>query len=174
MNREEKQKQSKELHGELKTARSVILSGFDKLTVAQETALRRKVAETGATYKVVKNSLIARAAQGTPAEPVAQNLSGTTSLAYTETDPVALAKILTAYSKENPSLVFKTGIVEGRVISLADLGMIASLPGREELFSKVLFLINAPAQRVAVAVSAVARNLALVINQAVKEKKFDV
>ena len=88
------------------------------------------------------------------------------------TDPVALAKALTAYAKENPALVFKAGVVEGRVISLAELVSLASLPSREALLSKVLFLINSPAQRVATAVSAVARNLVVTLQQAVKEKKF--
>ncbi len=172
MNREEKQKQSETLREELKKARSVILSKFEGLTVAQDTELRRKIAQTGAKYKVVKNTLIERAAQGTLAEPVAHGLSGTTSLAYTEADPAALAKVLSAYAKENPALVFKTGIVEGRVISLADLGLIASLPGREDLLAKVLFMINTPAQRLVYALSGVGRRLVSVIDQAVKEKKF--
>jgi len=172
MKREEKQKQAEALREELQKARTVILSSFEKLTVAQDTELRRKVAETGAKYKVVKNTLIERAAQGTSAEPVAQKLRGTTSLAYTETDPVALAKTLTAYAKENPALVFKAGVVEGRVIAMGELAAIASLPSREQLFSKVLFLINAPARRVAGSLAGVARNLVFVIQQAVKENKF--
>ena len=172
MKREEKQKQAEGLREELQKARAVILSSFEKLTVAQDTELRRKVAETGAKYKVVKNTVIERAAQGTSAEPVAQKLRGTTSLAYTESDPVTLAKILTAYAKENPALVFKAGVVEGRVIAMGELATIASLPSREQLFSKVLFLINAPARRVAGSLAGVARNLVFVIQQAVKENKF--
>lgn len=172
MTKDEKQKQAEALHGDLKKARSVILSSFEGLTVAQDTELRRRVARTGARYKVVKNNLIERAATGTAAEPLAQKVRGTTSLAYTETDPVALAKVLTSYAKENPALVFKCGVVEGRVVSMSDLQALANLPSREALFSKVLFLINAPAQRVASALSAVARNLASVIQQGVKEKKF--
>jgi large subunit ribosomal protein L10 len=172
MKREDKQKQAEVLREELRKARTVILSSFEKLTVAQDTELRRKVAETGAKYKVVKNTLIERAAQGTSAEPVAQKLRGTTSLAYTESDPVTLAKVLTAYAKENPTLVFKAGVVEGRVVNLSDLGVIASLPAREDLLAKVLFLINAPARRVAGSLAGVARNLVFVIQQAVKENKF--
>lgn len=172
MKREEKQKQAEALHQELAEARSVILSSFEKLTVAQDTELRRKIAETGARYKVVKNSLIERAAQGTPVEAVAQKLRGTTSLAYTQTDPVALAKALTAYAKENPALVFKAGVVEGRVVALDELAVIASLPPREQLLAKVLYLINAPAQRLAMTVAGVARNLAFVVQQGVKDNKF--
>lgn len=172
MKRDEKQKQAESLHEELAKAKTVILSGFEKQTVAQDTELRRKVAETGAKYKVIKNTLIERAAKGTAAESVSQDLRGTTSIAYTASDPVALAKALTTYAKENPVLVFKTGVVEGRVVSMRDLEALASLPSRETLFSKVLFLINSPGQRVATTLAGVARNLAYVIQQGVKENKF--
>lgn len=172
MKRDEKRKQAEALHQELLKAPTVFLSSFEGITVAQDSDLRRKVAQAGARYKVIKNSLIERAAKGTSAEPVAQKLYGTTSLAITESDPVALAKALSAYAKENPTLVFKAGVVEGRVVAMADLGVIASLPSRNELFAKVLFLINSPAQRVAATLSGVARNLAFCIQQAVKENKF--
>ena len=172
MKRDEKQKQADELHEILQKARTVILSGFEGLTVAQDSELRRQVAQAGGKYKVVKNSVIERAAQGTPVEPAARKLRGTTSLAYTEVEPVTLAKALVEYAKENPALVFRTGVVEGRVISLADVSVIASLPSRQDLFAKVLFMINAPARQVAVSVAGVARNLASVIQQGVKEKRF--
>ena len=172
MKRDEKQKQAESLHEELAKAKTVLLSGFEKQTVAQDTALRRKVAETGAKYKVVKNTLIERAAKGTAAESVSQDLRGMTSVAYTASDPVSLAKALTAYAKENPVLVFKTGVVEGRVVSLRDLEALASLPSRDILYSKVLFLIKSPGQRVATTLAGVARNLAYVIQQGVKENKF--
>jgi large subunit ribosomal protein L10 len=172
MKREDKEKQAAALREELRRARTVILSSFEKLTVAQDAELRRRLAETGAKYKVVKNTLIERAAQGTAAEAVAQKLRGTTSLAYTESDAVALAKALTAYAKENPALTFKAGVVEGRVIALDELVMVANLPSRAQLLSQVLFLINAPARRVAGSLAGVARNLAFVMQQAVKEDKF--
>ena len=102
-----------------------------------------------------------------------QKLAGTTSIATTEADPVALAKVLTEYAKENPILIFKSGVVEGRVVSLADLIALATLPRAKQLLSKVLFLFNSPAQRVASTLSGVARNLAFVISsRRVKEKKF--
>ncbi len=172
MHKDEKQKQAEALKQELEKARGVILSSFEGLHVAEDTQLRRKVAQAGAKYKVVKNSLIERAAPGTSLEPVAKKLRGTTSLAFTESDPVGLAKVLTAYAKENPAFVFKAGVVEGRVVSMAELVLIATLPSLETLHSKVLFLINAPAQRVAASLAGVARNLAVVIQQAVKENKF--
>jgi large subunit ribosomal protein L10 len=173
MKKDEKAKQVESVRVELSRAKSVILSKFEGITVAQDFELRRKIAGAGAKYHVVKNSLIERAAQGTPAEPlVSAKLKGTTSVAVTDSDPVALARVLTAYAKENPVFVFKSGVVEGRVVSLADLAALATLPSRETLLGKALFLINSPATRVAAAVSAVARNLAFVIKQAVDEKKF--
>lgn len=172
MKKDVKQQKADELKGELSAAETVILSNFEGITVGQDYALRRKLAEIGAKYKVVKNSVIERAAQGTPVEPIATKLKGTTSLAYTATDPAALAKAITAYAKENAVLVFKAGIVQGRVINLDDLQAIAALPSREALFAKVLFLINSPAQRAASVITAVSRNLAYVIQQGVQEKKF--
>src|SRR5947208_5288344 len=127
MNRDEKQKKAEELRAELEKARSVILSSFEGLHVAEDTQLRRKVAQTGAKYKVVKNSLFERAAPGTSVEPIAKKLRGTTSVAITEADPVILAKVLVAYAKDNPAFVFKAGVVEGRVVSLAELSLIATL-----------------------------------------------
>ena len=103
MKKEDKQKQAESLHEELTQADTVLLSGFEGLTVAQDTQLRSRISATGGRYKVVKNSLIERAAQGTPAEAVTRKLSGTTSLAYGSTDPVTLAKLITSYARENPA-----------------------------------------------------------------------
>ena len=172
MKKDEKQKQAEALREELAKAKSVLLSGFEGITVAQDTDLRSKVVKVGAKYRVVKNSLIERASQETPLESVAGKLRGTTSLAYTDSDPVGLAKIITDYAKENPVLVFKTGVVEGRVVLMADLSALASLPSRETLLSKVLYLIKSPAQGAASALAGVARSLAYVLQQGVKEKRF--
>lgn len=172
MKKDEKAKRAESLQQELQRARSVILSSFEGITVAQDSELRRKVTAAGARYRVVKNSLVERAAQNTVVATVAGKLKGTTSLAITESDPVALAKVLTAYAKENPILVFKAGMVEGRIVSLADLMALATLPSREALLAKALFLVNAPATRITSAVAAVARSLAYVIDQGVKQGKF--
>jgi large subunit ribosomal protein L10 len=172
MNKAEKRQKAEALRQELEASRTVILSGFEGITVAQDFDLRRRIAQVGAKYKVVKNSLLERASQGTPLEPAARELSGTTSLAYTQRDPVALTRVLTAYAKENPLLKFKSGVVEGRVVSMTDLNMVANLPAKEELLSKALFLVKAPARNVALALAGVGRKLAVVVQQAVKEKKF--
>ena len=127
---------------------------------------------SGGKYRVVKNNLAAKASEGTPAEQVLKDLKGMTSLAYTSSDPVALAKALTAYAKANPTFTFKAGLVEGRVIDIKAIGDLASMPSKEEIYAKMLFLINASAQRLATVINAVGRNLAVVIDQGCKENKF--
>src|SRR5579863_7542201 len=134
MNKDEKAKEVEKVRGEIQRAKSVVLTSFEGITVSQDFDLRRRIAQTGGRYRVLKNSLIERAAQGTPVEPaMGGKLRGTTSMAATDMDPVALAKVLTAYAKENPLLVFKAGVVEGRVVSLAELVALATLPSREAL-----------------------------------------
>ena len=95
-----------------------------------------------------------------------------TSIAYTTGDPVAMAKALTKYAKDTPEFTFKVGVVEGRVIKIKEIEALATMPSKEELMSKLLFLINAPAQRLVTAMNAVPRNLAVVIDQGVQQKKF--
>ena len=160
------------LSAELKDVSSVIVATYTKQTVAQDFELRKTLRATGAKYKVVKNTLAERAAKGTKVEGALKDLHGVTSIAYTAGDPVALAKVLTKYAKDNPEFTFKAGVVEGRVISIKDIEALANMPSKEEIYSKLLFLLNAPAQRLATAVNAVGRNLAVVLNQGVQEKKF--
>jgi large subunit ribosomal protein L10 len=167
-----KQEELNELKKDLAEAKNIVVTEFKGITVEQDTDLRQKIRATGSKYRVVKNKLAKIAAKGTPAEILSKVLEGSTSIAYNNTDPVALAKALTAYAKTNPVFVFKSGMVEGRVVNLADLNAIASLPSKEELIAKLLFLLNAPAQRIAVATNGVARNLAIVVGQAVEQKKF--
>lgn len=170
--RAKKQEQVEELGQELKNVSSLIVATYSKLTVAQDYELRKTLRSTGAKYRVVKNTLAERAAKGTAAEEVLKNLTGVSSVAYTEGDPVALAKALSKYAKDNPEFTFKAGVVEGRVISIDEIKALATMPSKEELYSKLLFLINAPAQRLVTAMNAVGRDLAVVINQGVEKKKF--
>ena len=167
-----KEEELNELKKDLSEARNLILAQFQGITVEQDTELRQKIRAASSKYRVVKNTLARIAAQGTPAEKLASTLKGPTSIAYNNSDPVALAKALTAYAKANPVFEFKAGLVEGRVINLDDLNAIAALPSKEDLIAKLLFLLNANAQRIAVAVNGVARNLAVVVGQAVEQKKF--
>jgi large subunit ribosomal protein L10 len=168
----EKLSKSAELRSQLATVSTVILSTFQGITVEQDTKLRRSVEAAGGHYEVVKNTVAERAAAGTPAEGLLKNLKGTNSIAYTMTDPVALAKVLTKVAKETPAFKFKAGWVEGRVVSIDEIQNLAQLPSKEELISKVMFLLNAPAQRIATVLSAVQRNLAVVTSEAVKANKF--
>jgi len=110
---------------------------------------------------------------GTPVEKLMQDLKGMTSVAYTGGDPVALAKALTAYAKVVPAFTFKAGMVEGRVIDIKSIVDLANMPPKEDLIAKVMFLINANAQRLAVAINGVGRNLAVALNEAIKEGKFN-
>jgi large subunit ribosomal protein L10 len=160
------------LKKELAEVKNLFVAQFQGMTVAQDTELRQKIRDTKSKYRVVKNTLGKKAAEGTPVEQVSKSFDGSTAIAYNANDPVSLAKALTGYAKANPLFTFKAGIVEGRVINLADIGIIAAMPSKEELIAKVLFLINSPAQRLAVALNGVARNLAVVMKQAVEQKKF--
>ena len=122
---------------------------------------------------MVKNNIAEKASEGTPAEAAAEGPEGHDArIAYTSGDPVALAKALTAYAKANPTFTFKAGMVEGRVIDVTAINDLATLPSKEEIFAKLLYLINAPAQRLVTAMNGVGRNLAVVVDQGVKENKF--
>ena len=170
--RSEKQQDLDKLKGELAKVSTVILSTFQGITVEDDNKLRRAVQQAGGHYQVVKNTLAERAGEGTPNEALLKNLSGTNSIAYTQTDPVSLAKALTKIAKDVPAFQFRAGIVQGRVLSIAEIQQLASLPSKEELISKVMFLLGAPAQRIASALAAVNRNLAITVNEAVKANKF--
>jgi large subunit ribosomal protein L10 len=170
--RAKKKEQVEKLGGELKNVSSMIVATYSKQTVAQDFELRKALRATGAKYRVVKNTLAERASKGTKVEEALKSLQGVTSIAYTEGDPVALAKALAKYAKDNPEFTFKTGVVEGRVISVKEIESLATMPSKEEIYAKLLFMLNAPAQRLATAIGAVGRNLAVVVNQGVQEKKF--
>src|SRR5271156_7178252 len=170
--RSEKQADLDTLKTELAKVSTLILTTFQGITVENDTKLRRAVQAAGGKYQVVKNTIAERAGAGTPAEGVLKNLKGTHSIAYTMTDPVALAKALTKVAKDVPAFQFKSGVVEGRVVSISDIQQLANMPSKEELISKIMFLLNAPAQRIATALNALPRNLAVVVSEAVKAEKF--
>jgi large subunit ribosomal protein L10 len=167
-----KTEQVTKLTSELKNVSSMIVATYTKQTVAQDYELRKTLRSSGAKYRVIKNTLAERAAKGTKVEEVLKNLSGVTSIAFTEGDPVALAKVLAKYAKDNPEFTFKAGVVEGRVVSINEIQALATMPAKEELYSKLLFLLNAPAQRLVTAMNAVGRDLAVVVGQGVEKKKF--
>lgn len=172
LTRAKKTEKVNELAHELEQSTSAIIGTFSALTAAKDYDLRKVVREAGGSYHVVKNKLAARSAKGTKVEAALQGLKGVSSVAYTSGDPVALAKALTTWVKDNAEFTFKLGIVDGKVISKEDIAALATMPGKEELFSKLLFLISSPAQRLVTVINATGRDLAVVINQAVEKEKF--
>ena len=164
--------QAQALNTEFGKAETAILTTFGKLRAAQAEELRRTVRAAGARYRVVKNTLAGRAAQGTKVESALQKLKGVNSIAYTSGDPVALAKALSKWVKDNPEVSFKAVVMDGKVLPAAQVEALATMPSKEEIYAKLLFLMNAPAQRLVTAMNAVGRDLAVVVNQGVQQKKF--
>jgi large subunit ribosomal protein L10 len=170
--RAKKKEQVEKLSADLKNVSSAVVATYSKMTVAQDYELRKALRGAGAKYQVVKNTLAELAAKGTKIEEGLKNLTGVTSIAYTTGDPVAMAKALTKYAKDAPEFTFKVGVVEGRVISIKEIEALASMPSKEEIYSKLMFLINSPAQRLVTVMNAVGRDIAVVIGQGVEKGKF--
>src|ERR1700720_4187049 len=172
LTRASKTEKVKKLAAELEHSTSGIRGTFKGLTASKDFELRKTVRGAGGRYHVVKNKLAARAAEGTRIEQALKGLKGVSSVAYTSGDPVALAKALSTWVKDNAEFTFKLGIIDGKVIDVREIGELATMPGKEELFSKLLFLIQSPAQRLATVINATGRDLAVVINQGVEKGKF--
>jgi len=167
-----KQEKVKQLSKELQTSTTAIIGTFAKLTVAQDFELRKVVREAGGKYRVVKNKLAAISGEGTKVEDALKGLKGVSAVAFTSGDPVALAKGFAKWVGDNAEFQFKLGIVDGKLLTVEEVKALATLPGKEEIFSKLLFLINAPAQRLATVINATGRDLAVVIGQGVEKEKF--
>lgn len=166
-----KQKDLEALTEQFKNAKAAMLVGFKGMTVPKDQELRNQLREAGVTYGVVKNTLARKAAVGTSLEPATDQFKGVTAVALSQEDPVNLSKAIAKFAKANPEIFsFKAGVVEGKVVALKDVEAIASLPSKEELVSKVMFLINCQAQRLVTVLSAVPRNLAIVIKQIGEQK----
>ncbi len=167
----QKQKDLEALTEQFKNAKAAMLVGFQGMTVPKDQELRNQLREAGVSYEVVKNTLARKAAAGTDLEKAVDQFKGVTAVALTTSDPVNLSKAISKFTKANPDIFkFKVGIVEGSVVALKDVEAIASLPSKEELISKVMFLLNAQAQRLATVLSAVPRNLAIVVKQVSDQK----
>jgi large subunit ribosomal protein L10 len=172
ISRGKKQEKVQLLAKELETSTTAIIGTFAKLTVAQDFALRKVVRESGGKYRVVKNKLAAISSQGTKVEGALKGLKGVSAVAFTSGDPVALAKGFSKWVSENAEFQFKLGIVDGKVLNVEEVKALATMPGKEEIFAKLLFLINAPAQRLATVLNATGRDLAVVLGQGVEKEKF--
>lgn len=168
--RQQKETEIEVLRSEFTESGSAFVVSFQGLTVEKDQQLRRQLREAQLSYRVVKNTLAQRAVENTPLVGLSDQFVGPTAIAYSDKDPVGLAKVLTKFAKENAQFKFRAGVVEGRVISVRDIEALATLPSKEELISKVMFLINAQAQRLATALAGTARNLAVVINEIAKQK----
>ena len=173
LTRQKKHQKVAELASDLQTATAAIIGTFTAMTADKDFDLRKTVRGAGGRYHVLKNKLAPKAGAGTQIEGALGGLKGVSSIAYTSGDPVALAKALSTWVKDNAQFTFKLGIVDGKVLNVQEINNLATLPGKEELFSKLLFLINAPATRLATVLNATGRNLAVVIDQAVQQDKFE-
>src|SRR5919201_3754269 len=138
--REQKQQEIEALKKEFGASANALVVGFQGLTVEKDQQLRRQLREAQLHYRVVKNTLAQRAVEGTPFESLREHFVGPTAVAYSERDAVGLAKVLTRFAKENAQFTFKAGMVEGRVITVKDIDALATMPSKEELLSKVMFL----------------------------------
>lgn len=168
-----KAEQIEKLSSDLKNVSNVVVATFSKLTVSQDYELRKAVRSAGGKYSVVKNTLAELAVKDTPLAESLKDLKGVTSIAYTTGDPVALAKAIAKYVADNTEqFKVKGGVIEGRIATPKDVAALATMPSKEEVFAKLLFLINAPAQRLVTVMNAVGRDVAVVMNQGVEQKKF--
>jgi large subunit ribosomal protein L10 len=171
-NKDQKKKELEDLKKALQENKNIFVTSYEKLRVSQDFALRKAIRDAGGNYRVVKNNLVSKASEDTPTSELLGNLKGMTSLAFTSSDPVALAKALTKYAKDNAAFTFKAGMVEGRVVDVKAINDLAALPRKEELYAKLLYLVNATGTRLVTSVNGVGRNLAVVLDQAGKENKF--
>ncbi|MGI4980360.1 MAG: 50S ribosomal protein L10 [Janthinobacterium lividum] len=173
LTRQKKTQKVTQLAGDLQGATAAIIGTFTAMTAAKDFDLRKVVRGAGGKYNVLKNMLAPKAGAGTQIEGALSGLKGVSSVAYTSGDPVALAKALAAWVKDNAQFTFKLGIIDGKILNVSEVNELATMPGKDELFSKLLFLINAPATRVATVLNATGRNLAVVLDQAAQQEKFE-
>ncbi|MEW6128605.1 MAG: 50S ribosomal protein L10 [Acidobacteriota bacterium] len=169
--RQQKESDIEVLQRDFQESPHALLVGFQGITVADDELLRRDLRTAGLTYRVVKNTLAIRAAQGTALEQVTDSFKGMTAVALSKNDPVTLAKVMSKWAKEKPIISFKAAVVEGKAMDVKNVEALSNMPSKEELISKMMFVINSGAQRLAVATAGVARNLTIVVDQIRAQKE---
>ena len=169
-NREQKAEAIAEFSEGIGSATNAFVLDFKGITVPQVTELRKQVRETGSDYVVIKNTLALIAVKDTPLTKLSGHFSGMTAVAYNTTDAVALAKVLTKFAKDVPTVQFKGAMLGGQVVAATEIQNIANLPSREELISKVLYLMQHPLRGLAVVLNGTIRNFAVVLNEIGKQK----
>ena len=172
LTRASKKKKVQVLAKELETSTTAIIGTFAKMTVSQDFELRKVIRGAGGKFRVLKNKLAAKASEGTKVEQALKGLKGVSAAAFTSGDPVELAKVFSKWVGDNAEFTFKLGIVDGKLINVEEVKALASMPPKEEIYAKLLFLINAPAQRLVTVLNAPGRDVAVVISEAVKGEKF--
>lgn len=171
MDRSEKQQVVDQLNRTFAESQGVLLVSFTGVNVPDATELRRKITKLGSSYQVIKNRLALRAAGDTPLDALKESFTGPTAIAYTTGDPVALAKVLKDFSKDHPGVAFKGGVLGKEQLTAEQVLALAEMPSREELISKLLFLLQAPLRNLAAALQAPLRDLGSVLKQLEKVKK---